>query len=86
MSLPSQSGISHARRGTMYRRRRGRKKFSWFLIIATGGAVTWFLWPDQKIVAFEPDQKIVAFEEVTSVEVDLAPPLLSIPKIGRAHV
>ena len=74
MSLPSQSGISHARRGTMYRRRRGRKKLSWFLVIATGGAVTWFLWPDQKIVAFE---------EVTSVEVDLAPPPLSIPTVEQ---
>ena len=74
MSLPSQSGISHARRGTMYRRRRGRKKFSWFLIIATGGAVTWFLWPDQKIVAFE---------EVTSVEVDLTPLPLSIPTVEQ---
>ena len=74
MSLPSQSGISHARRGTMYRRRRGRKKVSWFLVIATGGAVTWFLWPDQKIVAFDG---------VTSVEVDLAPPPLSIPTVEQ---
>ena len=74
MSLPSQSGISHARRGTMYRRRRGRKKFSWFLIIATGGAITWFLWPDQKIVAFEA---------VTSVEVDLALQPLSIPTVEQ---
>ena len=74
MSLPSQSGISLARRGTMYRRRRGRKKLSWFLIIATGGAVTWLLWPDQKIVEFE---------EVASVEVDLALPPLSIPTVEQ---
>ncbi|MDP7008028.1 MAG: L,D-transpeptidase family protein [Phycisphaerales bacterium] len=76
MSLPSQSGMSLARRGTMYRRRRGRKKFSWFLVFAAGAAITWFLWPDQTSVQFE---------EVASVEVQrdtpapVTPPAVEIP-------
>jgi len=53
MSLPSQSGISLARRGTMYRRRKGRKKLSWLLVITAGTAITWFLWPDDQVVDFE---------------------------------
>nr|MBC8202663.1 hypothetical protein [Planctomycetota bacterium] len=53
MSLPSQSGISLARRGTMYRRKKGRKKLSWLLVIAAGAAITWFLWPDQQVIEFK---------------------------------
>ena len=53
MSLPSQSGISLARRGTMYRRKRGRKKLSWFLVISTGALITWFLWPHQQVIEFK---------------------------------
>ncbi len=71
MSLPSQSGISLARRGTMYRRRKGRKKLSWLLVIAVGASITWFLWPDQQVVEFE---EVAVVEEKRSPTPSVLPP------------
>lgn len=75
MSLPSQSGLSLARRGTMYRRRKGRKKLSWLLVIATATAITWFLWPTDQTVEFE---------EVAAKNVEQTPSLLEIPPVTEA--
>ena len=45
MALPSQGGFSSTRRGSMYRRKRGRRSFSWFIVIVAGACITWMLWP-----------------------------------------
>ncbi len=76
MSLPSQSGISLARRGTMYRRKRGRKKLSWLLVIATAAAITWFLWPDQQIVEFE---EVAVVQTPTIPTPPALPPVVETP-------
>ena len=46
MALPSQGGFSSVRRGTMYRRRRGRRGLSWLLVIAAASCITWMVWPE----------------------------------------
>jgi hypothetical protein len=45
MALPSQGGFSSTRRGSMYRRKRGRRTFSWFIVLVAGTGITWMLWP-----------------------------------------
>ena len=45
MALPSQGGFSSTRRGSMYRRKRGRRTFSWFIVFVAGAGITWMLWP-----------------------------------------
>lgn len=45
MALPSQGGFSSTRRGSMYRRKRGRRTFSWLVVLVAGAGITWMLWP-----------------------------------------
>ncbi len=76
MSLPSQSGISLARRGTMYRRKKGRKKLSWLLVIAAGAAITWFLWPDPQGIEFE---EVAVVEKPAVPTPPVTPPIVETP-------
>ncbi len=46
MALPSQGGFSSVRRGSMYRRKRGRKGVSWLIVVVTATGITWLLWPN----------------------------------------
>lgn len=47
----------------MYRRRGGRKKFSWFLVLAAAGAITWFMWPDDKPADLD-EVAFIEFEQI----------------------
>ena len=49
MALPSQGGFSSVRRGSMYRRKRGRRGLSWFIVLLAAFGVSWMLWPNTAI-------------------------------------
>ena len=49
MALPSQGGFSSVRRGSMYRRKRGRRGLSWFIVLLAAFGVSWMLWPSTSI-------------------------------------
>ena len=49
MALPSQGGFSSVRRGSMYRRKRGRRGLSWLIVLLAAFGVTWMLWPSTSI-------------------------------------
>lgn len=78
MALPSQGGFSSVRRGSMYRRRRGRRSTSWFIVVIAAAGITWLLWPDNQTVNTEEvatlDDPTIAIEEPTEFA---TPPVIS---------
>ena len=62
MALPSQGGFSSTRRGSMYRRKRGRRTFSWFIVFVAGAGIIWMLWP-----IGAPDDALEEVAETTPV-------------------
>ena len=56
MALPSQGGFSSIRRGSMYRRKRGRRGLSWLIVFIVFSGVAWVVWPSDSTETTEDIQ------------------------------
>jgi nucleoid-associated protein YgaU len=80
MALPSQGGFSSVRRGSMYRRKRGRRGISWFIVLLAASSVTWMLWPNvadntDTLANQSPDQVNEPIETMNSTTIAMPPAL-----------
>jgi nucleoid-associated protein YgaU len=83
MALPSQGGFSSVRRGSMYRRKRGRRGISWFIVLLAASGVTWMLWPNVSdstgtLANQSPDQVSGPIETMTPTTIAMPP---TIPQV-----
>ncbi len=86
MALPSQGGFSSVRRGGMYRRKRGRRGMSWFIVIVTASGITWLLWPNSStkevVVAqvAEAPEELPILQESKPSHIATPPVITELPK------
>ncbi len=79
MALPSQGGFSSVRRGSMYRRKRGRRGLSWFIVIIAAVGITWMLWPNRTVEDLIEVTKAPA--EIPVIEPDETPVVIATPPV-----
>ncbi len=79
MALPSQGGFSSVRRGSMYRRKRGRRGLSWFIVIIAAVGITWMLWPNRTVEDLIEVTEAPA--EIPVIEPDETPVVIATPPV-----
>jgi lipoprotein-anchoring transpeptidase ErfK/SrfK len=74
MALPSQGGFSSIRRGSMYRRKRGRRGLSWLIVFIVFSGVAWVVWPSDSTETSEVIQVAQSTPEVIKKPIVIATP------------
>jgi len=74
MALPSQGGFSSVRRGSMYRRKRGRRGLSWLIVIVVFSGVAWVVWPNDSTETTEVIQAAQSTPQVIKKPIVIATP------------
>ena len=74
MALPSQGGFSSIRRGSMYRRKRGRRGLSWLIVFIVFSGVAWVVWPSDSTETSEVIQVAQSTPEVIEKPIVIATP------------
>ncbi|MBC8200482.1 MAG: L,D-transpeptidase family protein [Planctomycetes bacterium] len=82
MALPSQGGFSSVRRGSMYRRRRGRRGLSWLIVLVAALGITWMLWPESTTKEASDVAKVTI--QTPKVETAKPMPIATPPVITQA--
>ena len=74
MALPSQGGFSSVRRGSMYRRKRGRRGLSWLIVIVVFSGVAWIVWPSDSTETSEVIQAAQSTSQIIKKPIVIATP------------
>ena len=74
MALPSQGGFSSVRRGSMYRRKRGRRGLSWLIVIVVFSGVAWIVWPSDSTETSEVIQAAQSTPQIIKKPIVIATP------------
>ena len=74
MALPSQGGFSSVRRGSMYRRKRGRRGLSWLIVIVVFSGVAWIVWPSDSTETSEVIQAAQSTPQIIKKSIVIATP------------
>jgi len=74
MALPSQGGFSSIRRGSMYRRKRGRRGLSWLIVFIVFSGVAWVVWPSDSTETTEVIQVAQSTPAVIEKPIVIATP------------